>query len=316
MKRKDFFKYLTLGTAGLVAGTSIGYKLPNNKNYSAKNQVNNSISLRIAFITDMHISPEIPRSITVLEKIIKTLNNSKLPLDFIINGGDTVYDVFFENREKAEKQWDAVLKIFDKSTVPIYHVIGNHDIWAWGDKDILPSEDGYGKAMPLSKLNMLNPYYTFDKGNWKFIVLDNCQKDKQSYIVAIDKEQIYWLEHQISVCKQENICIISHAPLFSACYQVFQITLNNGKLLQLPAKLLVNKDFKKINSLINNPKLKLCLSGHLHMNEDINYSKTRYISCNALSGAKWKGSFLGFPPAYFLIDFYSNGSISYKVKYI
>ncbi len=306
---------MALASTGLIVGKTIKSESTEPEQKIIQ-EVDNAAAVRVAFITDMHVTPNYPNSLKVLDDTIAGLNQRASSLDIVINGGDTVYDILYEPKDKSEMQWAAVTEAFEKCTLPIYHTIGNHDIWGWGLDKINPSEPGYGKQMPLDKLNMQNPYYSFTKENWKYIILDNCQKKELGYKIGLDKPQISWLANELSTAKEDNICIVSHAPLLSACYQMFTVFSEDGKRVILDDELLVNKDFDSIDALIHHPKVKICLSGHLHMKEDLRYKNTRYISFNALSGAKWEGDFMGFAKAYALIDFYNDGTFDYRLEYV
>lgn len=88
-------------------------------------------------------------SLKRLEECVADLNSRDL--DFTIQLGD------FIDRDVAS--FDRVLPLFDRLTMPRYHVLGNHDF-------PMPREQ------VLSKLGIEAAYYTFSSDGWRFVVLD------------------------------------------------------------------------------------------------------------------------------------------------
>lgn len=71
----------------------------------------------------------------------------------------------------------------------------------------------------------------------------------------------------------------------------------------------MHTDTAKIISLFyRSPKVKLCLSGHIHLRDKVVYNNVTYICNGAVSGAWWEGNRRETAPGYGLIDFYADGS--------
>ncbi len=79
--------------------------------------------------------------------------NGRSP-EFIIQTGDLI--------DRDFVSYDTLLAILKISKVPVHHVLGNHD---FNVADSL-------KVEVPEKLDMPARYYTFKKGNWRFIALD------------------------------------------------------------------------------------------------------------------------------------------------
>jgi predicted phosphodiesterase len=58
--------------------------------------------------------------------------------------------------------------------------------------------------------------------------------------------------------------------------------------------------------------IKLCLSGHTHMNDRCEFGGTTYVCAGAVSGAWWRGDNQGFAPSYTQIDLHSDGEFALK----
>jgi Icc protein len=51
-------------------------------------------------------------------------------------------------------------------------------------------------------------YYSFEKSEWHFIVLDSAQENNGGYIARIDEEQYAWLETELnSIPANKHICM-------------------------------------------------------------------------------------------------------------
>ncbi len=88
-------------------------------------------------------------SVGRLERCVADLNSRDL--DFTIQLGD------FIDRDAAS--FDVILPIYDRLTMPRYHVLGNHDF-------PMPRDQ------VLGKLGLEAAYYTFAYDGWRFVVLD------------------------------------------------------------------------------------------------------------------------------------------------
>jgi len=250
--------------------------------------------IRVAHLTDIHIKP----GKDIEASVAKAMHHAQIlvpEIDFIINGGDSIMDSLEADKEKTQIQWDLFTSILKKEiSLPVYHCIGNHDIWGWFIKENKPeNERQYGKVWVVETLQMKNRYYSFSKDKWHFIVLDSTQLNPAGgYIGKIDEEQLVWLQTELaSVPKEKFICIVSHIPILSICAGLFfDKTEANGDLkIQ---RNLMHSDFFALKKIFNNySNIKICISGHIHLQDELNYLGIKYYCNGAVSGNWWKGSF-------------------------
>jgi 3',5'-cyclic AMP phosphodiesterase CpdA len=267
--------------------------------------------IRVAHLTDIHIKP----GKDIEASVAKAMHHAQIlvpEIDFIINGGDSIMDSLEADKDKTQIQWDLFTSILKKEiSLPVYHCIGNHDIWGWFIKENKPeNERQYGKVWVVETLQMKNRYYSFSKDKWHFIVLDSTQLNPAGgYIGKIDEEQLAWLQTELaSVPKEKFICIVSHIPILSICAGLFfDKTETNGDLkIQ---RNLMHSDFFALKKIFNNyPNIKVCISGHIHLQDELNYLGIKYYCNGAVSGNWWKGSFQEFAPAYAMLEFYDDGT--------
>jgi 3',5'-cyclic AMP phosphodiesterase CpdA len=298
MKRSEFLQ----STAAIVGASllpSISFGEENNKKSKT----------RFAYLTDIHVKPGlIPE--TGMAKAFQHAQSLKPKVDFIINGGDSIMDALEADKQKTQTQWDLFHSILKKeNNLPIYHCIGNHDVWGWFIKNNKPEADKlYGKQWVVETLQLSNRYYSFTKNNWHFIVLDSVQLNPAGgYIAYFDNEQLDWLKQELERSKDKFVCIVSHIPILSICAGLFfDKTEANGDLkIQ---RNLMHTDFISLKKLfLNYPNIKCCLSGHIHLQDELEYLGIKYYCNGAVSGNWWGGAFQEFAPAYAVIELYEDG---------
>jgi len=298
MKRKAF-----LQTSAAVIGSSLLPSLSFAEDGKKK-------PLRFAHLTDIHVKPGlIPE--TGMSKALQHVQGLKQPIDFIINGGDSIMDALEASKEKTQTQWDLFKNILQKeNSLPVYHTIGNHDVWGWFIKGEKPDNDKlYGKQWVQDILEMKR-YYSFTQRNWHFIVLDSTQLNPAGgYIGKLDESQLAWLQNELkSVAAGKFICIVSHIPILSICSGLFfDKTETNGDLLI--KRNLMHTDFLTLKKIFAKyPAIKLCISGHIHLQDELEYLGIKYYCNGAVSGNWWGGSFQEFAPAYAVMELFDDGS--------
>jgi len=272
---------------------------------------NKKPSLKIAFLTDVHVKPT-DIAETGMRKAYRHANALKDKPDFILNGGDAIMDALAVDKEKTQAQWDVWNKVLaEENHLPLYHIIGNHDVWGWQVKDETIKKDPlYDKAWAIKHHKMPGRYYSFEKKEWKFIILDSTQQNEGGYIARLDEEQMAWLEIELkNTSSDQHISIASHITIVSFCSSMFfEDHLPNGdwKL----SRALLHVDARKIIQLFTGYKnIRCCLSGHIHLQDVVEYKNVHYYCNGAVSGSWWGGAFKGFDPAYALFEFGKDGSI-------
>jgi 3',5'-cyclic AMP phosphodiesterase CpdA len=292
MKRRDLLKYIgmTVGTVALSGTTSIVSAV---EQRDKRKRV-----LRIAHITDVHIRPEEnapDRFVKCLEEI------KKHKIDFFLNGGDTIFAADYGNitRERVNELW----KVWDETTktisnFEIHSCLGNHDMW-WAAPD--KKDPMYGKDYVVKQLGIPNRYYSFDKKDWHFIILDSNNNGG-----SLDDEQRLWLEKDLlAIPTGTPVVCLSHYPILAACTHVDGGNHTDSKYI---SDLFYKHKDKKIS----------CFSGHIHLLDNAVYNDVHYYCNGALSGFWWepgdkdsagKTYYKQTPPGYAIIDLFDDGSV-------
>src|ERR1700744_3285834 len=268
-------------------------------------------ALRIAHLTDVHLKDQFDAP----AKFVKCLHHvqQQTPkVDMILNGGDIVFDMNKENISTINNQWQLTHNVLKaECRLPVHYCLGNHDIW-WNEND--KGQALYDKQYSMDQLKLSKPYYSMEKGGWKFIMLDSVHLDIDGtwYIGKLGDEQFTWLENELkSTDAATPILIMSHIPILSATLMVDDNAGTKWEILGGD----MHTDTSKIVSLFyQHPNVKLCLSGHVHLRDKVVYNNVTYICNGAVSGAWWEGNKRETAPGYGLIDLYSDGS--FEEKYV
>lgn len=215
-----------------------------------------------------------------------------------------------ENSDTINAQWKLVHGIMKaECDIPVRYCLGNHDIW-WDEKS--KGQTFYGKHYAMDQLSLSRPYYSFMQKGWKFIVLDSVHLDIDDtwYIGKLGDEQFSWLENELKNTDTNTpVLILSHIPILTATLMIDDKVINKWEMLGGD----MHTDTSKIiNLFYQHPNVKLCLSGHIHLRDKVEYNNVNFICNGAVSGAWWNGNNRQTAPGYGLIDLYSDGSFDEK----
>lgn len=267
--------------------------------------------LRIAHLTDVHLKNELDAP-AKFAKCLHHVQQQSPKVDFILNGGDIVFDMNKENLSNINSQWKLLEDIIKaESSIPAHYCLGNHDVW-WSENN--KGQAVYGKQYTLDKLSLAKPYYSVEKNGWKFIILDSVHLDLDNtwYIGKLGDEQFTWLENELKNTNPSTpILVLSHIPILTATLMIKEKVVNRWEMLGGD----MHTDTSKIiNLFYQHPNVKICLSGHVHLRDKVEYNNVTYICNGAVSGAWWKGNNKQTAPGYGLLDLYADGS--FEEKYI
>jgi Icc protein len=308
ISRREQLKRLGLGA---VAGMSIGTWAARGANApAAPRRV-----LRIAHITDIHVQPELGAG-EGFAQCMQHIRAQSDPADLMINTGDCVMDCMAHDLDRTTVVWDLWQNTLSQGwTLPIHHVLGNHDVWGWSKKasNSTGNESGWGKATALQRLGMKGPYYSFDQAGWHFVALDTVQPFEDGYKAGIDDAQFRWLQDDLkSTDSKMPVLIYSHIPILSAA-AILKEGIATKDNFTIPGGKMVLNNMEMKDLLKQHPKVKLCISGHIHLRDQITYMGVNYLCNGAVCGDYWKGNSKGeCDPGYTMINLFEDGSFSYE----
>jgi len=125
--------------------------------------------------------------------------------EFVVVGGDMVDDL------SSQEQIDELLRItsgLDRD-IPVYWVPGNHDIAL---DTVVPTPHSIDKYREIFGRD----YYAFDRGSYRFIVLNTVVLDHPEEVPDELDSQVAFLEHELSTAEAGRAVLFGHHPLFTA----------------------------------------------------------------------------------------------------
>jgi len=269
-------------------------------------------SIRLAHLTDVHVQPELAAE-KGFAACLRHVQDRSDPPEMILFGGDCVMDVFAQGAERCRTvagSWRRVLAA--ECSLPSVSAIGNHDVWGWNKPRSGTSGDeaGWGKRWAEELLGLDRRYHSRDLGGWHLVVLDSTFPRGDEYVARLDDEQFDWLAAELATTPITTpVVVLSHIPIFSAASFLDGQNERSGDW-QVPGAWM-HIDLRRIKDLfLRHPQVKLCLSGHLHLVDEVRYNGVTYVCNGAVSGAWWKGDHQECRPGYGLVDLHADGSFS------
>lgn len=245
---------------------------------------NNVRDFSFVFMTDLHLKPDSTIS-SAFDRVIDTVNS--LGVDFVISGGDQVYDVMRGNVQRSDSLFQFFLEKKKRFNVPVYTTVGNHDLFGiYEESDVDSTHIDYKTGMYQRYLG--EPYYSFDHKNWHFVVLNSLDVQDKKYIGKVDSDQMKWLKADLAEIPAETPVVVAlHIPLVSAFKQVYPAT-GSDEAYHKP--MVINRS--EILELLQQYNVKLVLQGHLHWLEDLAIENhTHYITGGSVAGRpSWRGT--------------------------
>ena len=265
---------------------------------------------RVAHLTDMHVQPE-RRAGDGYVAALQSLEKLSPRPDLIVTGGDHVMDATFEGLDRARVQWDVYDRAIAATKIPVRSILGNHDVFGWGKKEVSEQTVGYGRAMAMDRLRLEQPYYSFDAGGWHFVMLDSMVRREPSYTGALGPEQTEWLAGDLAANRGKPVVVFSHIPILSVCV-FFDGEKRQGETAWNVPNQWMHGDAKRIVDLLDANNVRLAVSGHIHLVDRCTYRGVEFICDGAVSGNWWKGPLQQFPEGYGVIDFYPDGGFQHR----
>jgi manganese-dependent ADP-ribose/CDP-alcohol diphosphatase len=226
------------------------------------------------------------QSLNKLKKCVHTLNSTHL--DFIVNLGDLI--------DEGEHNLDTMLEVCDGFSVPVYHLLGNHD---YNISEALKPKIHELFSMPAK-------FSSFSLNGWRIILLDGNElsfyaypKQSEQYHQSetyyqtnnitkpdwdggIGKQELTWLEDQLIQTQhsQERVIIFCHSPAYPDTHYA---------LWNAP----------EVFSVIDRyPSVKAYFAGHNHNGSYARTQQTHYVT--------FKGMVDSRRNAFAIVKVYSN----------
>ena len=287
--RREIFRFGALGAGGLAFGAC-------SQTPSLRRPTVPPPDFSVGFLTDSHVDGKLG-SDEGFRRAVRHALDVERPPELLLMGGDQPMDILRTDVAQADAQYD----LWDEAVAgvkPDVHVcLGNHDILGVSDESPLgPVDPLYGKKYFLDRFGLSSTYYSFDHEGWHFVALDSLAIEGNTYKGWIDAEQIAWLDDDLASSGKPTV-IWTHVPIFSNF-----IEYSRGTSEGIPGGVAV-VNAHEVAPVIEKHRVKLVLSGHLHINESFRYKGTEYATVGAVSGDWWRGLRNGFQEGYARLEF-------------
>lgn len=277
-------------------------------------------SVRVVHFTDVHVQPE-RGAYEGLLRALASVGALAPKAEAILLGGDVVMNTVGVSRERADEQWD----LWEQARraypeIPIFACVGNQDCWGWNRKasGCTGAEPLYGKAMAMCRLRLERLYYAADLGAWRLLVLDSVQPGgKHGFVARLDDDQRRWLEAELARDSERPTLVMSHVPIVPGPADFFSSDVrgpSDAGIWPLPGQHLHADAYELVELFRRYPNVKLCLAGHMHTRQRIEYAGLWFVDSPAVCGAWWRGDFLGGAPGYTVLDLRPDGTFEAEFR--
>ncbi len=200
--------------------------------------------------------------------IRETIRRSDTPL-FAVGCGDLMFDKlqYLPEYEKA----------ISMIGIPGVQVLGNHDVDGAALSD--------GPSARTFKRFFGPTYYSFDRGEVHYVVLDDVLWFGRGYIGYIDDVQLEWLRQDLSfVEKGRRVVVFMHIPAYCTQHERF------GQTKPSNAEVVTNR--QALYAVLEGYDAHI-VSGHMHESEHLMDGGASHHVCGAVCGAWWTGDICG-----------------------
>jgi len=304
MKRRNFIKGTLASASGLIAlSCAPKQSVPERKKLFS-----------FIHFSDVHLQPEKGATEGFLMAIEKM--NSLNP-DFVVSGGDLVMDVLAVDEQRAVMLYDLYVDCCKKFQVPVYDVMGNHEVFGITVPDrVSQDHPDWGKEMFKRRLGDGRTYRSFNHKGVHFLLLDSVgiEKDEEgpayNYIGEIGSGQMAWLRNDLDgISPDMPIIAVTHIPFLTLYQQI-----RNGPTVQ-NSRSTVLTDGRELYDLLVQYNFLGMLEGHIHVNELYQYKGDKFIDTAAVSAAWWNGPRDGHPEGFNLINVFEDEITNEYITY-
>lgn len=223
-----------------------------------------------AFVSDVHLATGMPDSYKLLHEsqlflqdVVKSLNQDKL--DFVIFGGDQV-----DALGKDDSNWQLFLDVVQTLNAPWSFVLGEQDL-----VDVTPVDKmrTYGPDWKGRGIETDRPYWSFNPLSGVHIVgLDTSRANSPSGDMS--RRQLEWLKTDLEQNKRNFIIVFSHHPLLPPP------PYDGGPPWD---EYICPQGAAARELLAKSGKVRLAVSGHVHVSRIQQEGDIWYVSCPSLA---------------------------------
>jgi 3',5'-cyclic AMP phosphodiesterase CpdA len=221
-------------------------------------------------------------------------------------------DALAVGRPRADLQFQILAEALKPLEIPVYSILGNHDVFGWSDRAEDAADMLYGKKMIEERVLKGPSYRSFDRDGYHFVLLDSllpsAPDQNRTWYGGIDDEQLTWLSNDLEKAGNTPSIVVTHIPVMTLFSQY-----TDGTTVATSDALIL-RNGREVQAILAKHNVPLVLQGHTHVVEDCSYLGTRYITGGAVCGDWWKGWRLGVHPEGFMV--YDLDGKTIKAEYV
>jgi predicted MPP superfamily phosphohydrolase len=277
----------------------------------------NPAAFRFAFLTDLHLMKEPAyRSEAGIAQCLEAVENLSPRPEFILVGGDLVNRARDLTIREAEKKYDQFLNLWHSHTsLPARWTFGNHDLVGTSNPSVSPTDPHYAKGLFKERFQLPHLFYGFDWKGWHFVVLDDiAPQPDHSYIGRLFEDEFAFLKTDLDAHRAMPTIVCTHIPTMSdlPLGLYFAHAAANQKY-PTPANLVCTNAQRLFDDFPGH-NVRAVLSGHLHHLEKFDAQGVHFVTSGAVCGNYWKGSVLGCPEGFGVVDLGADGSVAFDYR--
>lgn len=161
-------------------------------------------------ITDIHLDTE-GEHIAIFEQAIEELND--IAPAFVVATGDLVLRGDEATISQAREWFDTYVFSIRDLEMPIYNVIGNHDVVGIHCEQAADTEPGYNEEMYRDYFGPT--HYSFDWGSYHCLILDPNELVDGHQVYRIPDSQLGWLRQDLAHRQEKPLLVFFHEPTTS-----------------------------------------------------------------------------------------------------
>ena len=227
-------------------------------------------------VTDPHTAPDTVGRLALARRVVEERRPA-----FVLLTGDLVTDALRAPEAEARGYFELYRKTVGDFPVPVWSVLGNHDVFGIERDRSGASESNplYGKAM--FRHYMGPDYYSFTAGRVHFVALDTVGVAGTQYYGYVDEAQLAWLERDLAAMPAgAAVVTFGHIPLLTGALSVWGYRdWNNAgaTAVDVDGKRLfrhVVNNTPEVVARLSRVRWPLALGGHTHGRETLVFETT------------------------------------------